>query len=238
MADQVFQFTNWITFRNALRSYPQLDSDRRRQLLFRGAADAKWPMQATLDRNRSFRSDVERERFVTQLLAEFRNQLVDVQHSTETVTGEASELLARHHGLPSPLLDWTLSPYIAAFFAYTGALAEGTKHAAVWMLDRAKLPPEANDFEIIDDKNLLRYNRRAIQQRAVFVRVPTGQRRVEDILGVALSKFVFSTGDTSVALADLDEMTINDTYLFADVDGAARTAAVRVTLEQRSGDDG
>ena len=27
----------------------------------------------------------------------------------------------RHHGFPSPLLDWTKSPYIAAFFAFNEA---------------------------------------------------------------------------------------------------------------------
>ncbi|WP_237153684.1 FRG domain-containing protein [Oryzibacter oryziterrae] len=39
---------------------------------------------------------------------------------------------ARHHGFPSPLLDWTQSFYIAAYFAYSNAKAE--RNSAVYML--------------------------------------------------------------------------------------------------------
>lgn len=217
----------WSDFRASLLRYAELPRDRRNELWFRGQGDSSWPLSATLDRIQAFQSASERDRTNSKLLKLFKTEATHVGMSeTILMEWERLELLARHHGLPSPLMDWTLSPYVATYFAYANA-SEKSDCVSVWCLDLEKV-----DWSHTDDLTLMRddlpffENRRALQQRSVFLRLSVPDT-VESLVPHALTRFDLPFSDRTVALQDLDEMLVNATTMFYDLEGAAKTSLLR-----------
>jgi len=112
------------------------------ELLFRGQADSTWPLTTTLERtgceSMSFddyyrlavtrvRPGVEAFTNVTWDVADYDFALADGFRTDPELfsslkfpsVGFYSYMVyLRHHGFPSPLLDWTWSMHVAAFFAF------------------------------------------------------------------------------------------------------------------------
>lgn len=112
------------------------DYTRKNIVLFRGHGEAGWHLKTTLER-------FSEEKFSINQYMIYANRCVN---EIESVTGKDWKVPSkpqideeinqnqdsimvhlpcynylvylRHNGFPSPLLDWTASPYIAAYFAY------------------------------------------------------------------------------------------------------------------------
>lgn len=218
---------NWEEFEKVLAKFFQMGPLARDRYIFRGHADAQWNLTTTLDRYVRSINSTNREEVRKRLLSEFASQAASLAPS-DVSRPLAMNLLARHHGLPSAIMDWSRSPYVAAYFAYSDEQAHAAD-LAVWCLDLGiAIEPLGDNVEVIDDPVAVRLNPRAIEQRSVFLNVHHPVKMEDQLPTNALQKFVLPANERRSVLARLDGMGLNHRTLFRDLDAAARVAAWRV----------
>jgi len=159
--------------------------------------------------------------------------------------------LGRHHGLTTPLLDWSRSPFVAAYFAFmdlaeslnrgfrkgtnSGGITFGDGSLAVWELVVTEEMEVPGEFEVFASRIDSAQRQRA--QQGVFTKLAHDVCiDIESYLhSRKLAQFLFRyeipAQEMGKALCDLDLMNINESTLFPDLDGAAARANLGSLLE-------
>ncbi len=114
-------------------------------LWFRGHRDANWKLQPTVWRDYT----EEEERYMSNRFYARARTRYQSCPSNDDWAGWLS--LMQHYGLPTRLLDWSLSPQVAAFFAthkFRIEKNEGIEAACIWVID-AIILNESQGFESV-----------------------------------------------------------------------------------------
>ena len=121
----------WAELTDALYDIPKTSHQRyRSDFVYRGVADQSWGLETSLKRLGGDYVNVEKP-----LLRSFRKYAEPGSIPADTLWVRLS--VAQHHGLPTRLLDWTVSPKVAVHFA-TFEEEHYDKDAAIWCIDVAR----------------------------------------------------------------------------------------------------
>jgi hypothetical protein len=206
--------------------------------LFRGMGNADWRLASSFDRRFSYLDRDQRLRLWEKLIDQWRRSCEDTG-VPDSVVRDDKKLwaLGQHYGLPTRLLDWTRSPYVAAFFAFQDwvqRLPEEFSHVALWALhlDNPVWSREMG-VEIVTSPALENIRLRNQSGRFTLSRTPfaTLEEYVQQsATAPALTKVVLPATEAVQALPDLDSMGINSYHLFQDLTGLAEMATMRLLL--------
>ena len=126
--------SNWEAF---LQKVSEMDSHPG-EYVFRGQRDCSWGLKPSLARiSPSFDGAKGNEITIYNVFSRRSPELFK-WYIVEELTRQNSILQwwaqIRHHGAPTRVLDWTRSPFVAAYFA----CESGEESGAVWCLNRTK----------------------------------------------------------------------------------------------------
>jgi hypothetical protein len=158
--------------------------------------------------------------------------------------------LGQHFGLATPLLDWTRSPFAAAYFAFEELSSEHDDYRVVYALDQDAVLQK--NYELSNGPSVERgrpsvielidpmsdENQRLVSQGALFTRAPIGTpiewwvtHFFENSSDPVLLRIEIPGADRLACLRTLNRMNISHLSLFPDLSGSSRATNLKLELE-------
>lgn len=255
---------SWKEFESELTKLQKEYDDRRKSsslhisnFLFRGQSNAEWPLATTLERYTPSITNVVDYYTATQRTKPELESFTGNQWETPTID-EYQQFVKknrlnlfdpstyrflvylRHYGFPSPLLDWSQSLYIAAFFAFNHAFR--SENVAIYTYleynDHAKTIIGGSPFISVRGPHIQAPKRHFLQQSQYttcaasvdgklhytsYENIVNSKNREHDLLW----KFILPSSERTSVLQLLDRYNLNAYSLLGSEESLMETLAFR-----------
>ena len=244
-----FKLSSWRYFSDFILS-KMLDYST---YVWRGHRNNNWLLEPTLDRilkklpahKRTRRYETHLESFTYAARGRRGNNPPPMTNENDWWA------LGQHNGLVTPLLDWTSSPFVAAFFAFNELGDNQTNYRRVYAVSRVQI--ERKSIEIAANHNndkgrppnvefvrpFSDENPRLVNQAGLFSRAPANVdiekwvrkhfRGETEIM--YLIKIDIPDNDRVLALRSLNRMNINHLTLFPDMHGTCNFCNMDLVID-------